>query len=183
MMSHRQCPASSTPRASAVVRSPCVYRVVVLAVALTSVAVTALAADPLIGVASVVDGDTIEIHGQRIRLHGIDAPESSQPCTRPGGEVWPCGRHAANALADEIGRATVHCGPLGQDRYRRTIAVCRKGGEDLGQWMVARGWAVAFRRYSLDYVAAEDRAYAARRGVWSGDFQMPWDWRSSRVGR
>lgn len=133
-------------------------------------------AEQLAGQATVVDGDTIEIHGQRIRLFGIDAVESRQRCSRDGRD-WNCGRDAAFALADRIGRATLDCRGEVHDRYGRLVAVCFKGGEDLNRWMVEQGWAVAYRRYSLDYVAAEDAARDAGRGLWSGSFIMPWDWR------
>ena len=135
------------------------------------------------GVASVIDGDTIEIHGQRIRLFGIDAPEGSQLCVRPNGERWRCGQQSSFALADRIGRATVRCEPRDIDRYRRIVAVCFKGTEDLDRWMVANGWAVAYRRYSVDYVADEDAARRNRINIWSGDFDMPWDWRAQRRNR
>ena len=95
------------------------------------------------GVASVIDGDTIEIHGQRIRLFGIDAPESSQLCVRPNGERWRCGQQASFALADRIGRATVRCQPRDIDRYRPRRCRLLQGNEDLDRWMVANGWAVA----------------------------------------
>ena len=141
------------------------------------------AAVPIVGVASVIDGDTIEIHGVRIRLHGIDAPESRQLCTRPTGERWRCGQQASLALSDQIGRSTVSCDPRDTDRYGRTVAVCRSRGVDLNGWLVTQGWAVAYRRYSRDYVRAEDQALAARRGVWSGQFDMPWEWRAELRGR
>jgi len=131
----------------------------------------------LSGVATVIDGDTLEIHGQRIRLHGIDAPESGQSCERAG-QHYRCGQQAALALADRIGQRTVRCEPQGQDRYQRVIAICRLGEQDLNRWMVAAGWAVAYRKYSLDYVADEERAKRARLGIWSGSFEMPWDWRA-----
>ena len=89
------------------------------------------AEDRIIGVASVIDGDTIEIRGQRIRLFGIDAPESSQLCVRLTGEPWRRGQQASFALADRIGRAAVTCQPRDLDRYGRVIAVCFKGSEDL----------------------------------------------------
>ena len=81
----------------------------------------------IVGVASVIDGDTIEIHGQRIWLFGIDAPESSQLCVRPTGERWRCGQQGSLALSDRIGRATVSCQPRDIDRYDRVVAVCFKG--------------------------------------------------------
>ena len=137
----------------------------------------ALAAEPLVGTASVIDGDTIEIHGQRIRLHGIDAPESRQECTRTDGTTWRCGQQAALALSDRIGRSVVRCDARGRDRYGRIISVCLKGTEELNRWMVASGWAVAYRKYALDYVEDEERAHLARVGIWSGTFAMPWDWR------
>jgi endonuclease YncB( thermonuclease family) len=134
----------------------------------------------IVGVASVIDGDTIEIHSQRIRLFGIDAPEGSQFCLRPNGERWRCAQQSSLALADRIGRATVRCEPRDIDRYRRVVAVCFKGAEDLNRWVVANGWAVAYRRYSVDYVADEDAARRKRINMWSGDFEMPWDWRAQR---
>jgi len=141
---------------------------------------SSIAQENIVGIASVIDGDTIEIHGRRIRLFGIDAPESQQFCFRANGEPWRCGQHASFALADRIGRATLRCEPRDIDRYNRTVAVCFKGNEDLNRWMVANGWAVAFRRYSLEYVAAEDAARRSRFNVWSGSFEMPWDWRGQR---
>lgn len=90
-------------------------------------------ADPttLIGVASVIDGDTIEVHGNRIRLNGIDAPESDQTCALAG-ETYRCGQQAALFLDGMIGRRQVNCKPLSKDRYGRTIATCELDGQDLG---------------------------------------------------
>ena len=152
-----------------------------LMIALLSLSV--LAAEPLVGTASVVDGDTIEIHGQRIRLHGIDAPESRQKCTRSDGTSWRCGQQAAVALSDRIGHSVVCCDTRGRDRYGRIISVCLKDTEDLNRWMVANGWAVAYRKYALDYVADEERAHLAKVGIWSGTFEMPWDWRLQKQQR
>ena len=130
----------------------------------------------LSGPARIIDGDTLEVRGARVRLHGIDAPERTQRC-RTAGRVWSCGREATSALAQQIGSRPVACSRLDQDRYGRVVAVCRAGGEDVNAWMVAAGWAFAYRQYSLRYVAEEMAAKAARRGVWRGDVVAPWDWR------
>ncbi len=137
----------------------------------------AAARDAITGLASVRDGDTVEIHGRAIRLFGIDAPEGRQVCRR-GDRDWRCGQAAAQALADHLARRPLTCQPRDTDRYDRPVAVCRVAGEDIGAWLVREGWALAYRRYSTDYVADERAAKAAGRGVWSTTFTPPWDWRA-----
>jgi endonuclease YncB( thermonuclease family) len=134
------------------------------------------AAADLMGQATVIDGDTIEIHGKHIRLFGIDAPEAPQTCTASG-KSYLCGQQAAFALADHIGRHIVSCEQRDIDRYGRTVAICFAGGDDLGGWLVEKGWALAYRRYSVAYVGQEQVAQSAGRGMWRGEFVMPWDWR------
>ncbi len=125
----------------------------------------------LTGRASVIDGDTIEVRGRRIRLHGIDAPESGQTCHR-NGRPWQCGRDATAALDRFIGGRTVTCTELDVDRYGRSVARCTAGGQDVSAWLVRNGWAVAYRRFSEAYVGDEAEARAARRGIWSSRFEM-----------
>lgn len=152
-----------------------------MALGLAAAMFSPAAGNPLItGVATVIDGDTIDVSGTRIRLHGIDAPEGGQLCARANGAVWKCGDAASLALTRQLGRSQVRCEASGQDHYRRTIAVCFTAGVDINQWMVANGWAVAFRRYSMAYVSAEDRAQKANLGLWAGTFEMPWDWRRTK---
>ena len=151
-------------------------RTVFLAVAL-AFPVSALA--EITGTASVIDGDTIDIHGQRIRLHGIDAPESRQTCIA-GGEVWRCGQQASLALSDFIRRSPVVCQEQGKDRYGRIIGACSVRGDDVEAWMVLNGWALAYRKYSMDYVGQEQAAQGARRGIWRGEFVSPWAWRQGK---
>src|SRR5579885_2180311 len=130
---------------------------------LLSAATVAFAQGQIFGVASVIDGDTIEIHGERIRLFGIDAPESRQECRHPDGSSWRCGQQAALALQDYIGRRLLTCEQRDVDPYHRTVAQCRVADDDISAWLVASGWAVAFTRYSHDYVEQEQQARAARR--------------------
>jgi endonuclease YncB( thermonuclease family) len=122
----------------------------IVAVVLATV-IPGLAHADITGPARVIDGDNIDIAGERIRLHGIDAPESAQTCVA-GGATWPCGQSATAALVAFIGDAPVRCGEQGADRYGRTIATCYVQGEDIGAGMVLNGWAPAYRRYSTDYV-------------------------------
>ncbi|QRM27890.1 thermonuclease family protein [Microvirga sp. VF16] len=137
-------------------------------------------AQPIRGQATVIDGDTIEIAGTRIRLHGIDAPESGQTCQDARGRDFRCGQRAAFALADWIGRATVLCEPRDTDRYGRVVAVCRTRGTEINRWMVRQGWAVAYREYSREYVPDELAAQRAREGLWAGAFIPPSEWRRGR---
>jgi endonuclease YncB( thermonuclease family) len=140
----------------------------------------AASGDRIEGVASIVDGDTLEIHGQRIRLRGVDAPESSQICHRDG-HPWRCGQAAALALSTLVGRQTVTCDVHGRDRYKRAVATCTVGGEDMNQWLVESGWALDWPRYSKGaYAEAEQAAKAAMTGVWASEFQPPWEWRRSK---
>lgn len=131
----------------------------------------------------MIDGDTIEIHGQRVRLAGIAAPESRQLCAFPDGRSWRCGQRAAFALADLIVSRTVTCRIEDQDRYGRALAHCAVGQVDLGDWLVSNGWAVPYYDRAGNYRAARDRAAAARLGIWQGDFEMPMDWRRRHRNR
>ena len=105
----------------------------------------------------VIDGDTLEVAGQRIRLHGLDAPETKQLCRRHG-EPWRCGKDATSALKAFLGSRPVSCEELDRDRYRRVVAKCAVDGVDIGEWMVSQGWAVAYYLYSYDYSRSEQRA-------------------------
>ena len=142
-----------------------------------SLACPAAAQDVLTGPARVIDGDTVEVQGQRIRLHGIDAPESAQTCMDGAGRSYRCGRAATDALAGLIDRSPVACRVLDRDRYGRLIAACHRNRVDLNGSMVATGHALAYRRFSSDYVDHENAARARRLGVWQGRFVAPWDWR------
>ena len=131
------------------------------------------------GVPRVVDGDTIVIGKDRIRLHGIDAPEQRQTCSHHDLE-WACGEAATGALREMVGDNSVTCRGNKRDRYDRLIAVCFVAGRNLNASMVRDGWAVAYRKYSTDYVAAEKNAAAKLRGIWKGDFTRPWEWREKK---
>src|SRR5258708_16900431 len=104
--------------------------------------------DDLAGQASVSDGDTLESHRTRIRLWGIDAPESSQLCRGEDSLQYRCGAKAANDLDAFIARRPVSCIPISLDRYGRTVASCSVGGVDLGEWLVINGLALDWPQYS-----------------------------------
>jgi endonuclease YncB( thermonuclease family) len=133
------------------------------------------------GRAWVIDGDTVDIAGTRIRLEGIDAPESDQTCTDADRHPWPCGRAATRELREHIGGRQLRCQTMGTDFYRRTLAVCAlPDGSDLNAWMVRQGWALAYG-YSGLYRAEEAQAQAGKRGIWAGNFTAPWEWRRRHV--
>ena len=148
----------------------------VRAAAFLSLVFVATAVPAISGVPTVTDGDTLRLGAERIRLHGIDAPESAQSC-RTGGKTWACGAAATRALRERIGRRLVECSERDRDRYGRIVAVCRVAGADVNAWMVSQGWAVAYRQYSADYVSHETAAKRARRGLWRGQFVVPSRWR------
>lgn len=131
------------------------------------------------GTPKPVDGDSFEIE---IRIFGIDTPEISQTCKDADGGDYPCGQVAADALAALMNGKTVTCEKQDQDkRYGRPVAICYADGLDVGAEMVERGLAVAYRKYSYKYVPHEQRARAAKRGLWAGEFEMPWDYRARKL--
>ena len=98
-----------------------------------------------------------------------------------GGKEWACGQEATFALAQFIETHWVTCKGNKRDRYSRLIAVCFVGSYDLNAMMVREGWALAYRRYSTDYVDEEAAARDAGKGVWRGEFVAPWEWRRSKL--
>ncbi len=124
------------------------------------------------GIARAGDGDSLTVNGTRVRLFGIDAPELDQSCRR-GGQEWACGSAATAELARLVTGKQVRCVPMGTDQHGRMLGRCNVGNVDVNRAMVASGYAVAFRRYSNDYVADEQSAKASKRGVWAGTFELP----------
>ncbi len=130
--------------------------------------------------ATVVDGDTLEVNGQRIRIWGVDAPESAQVCERDG-EEYRCGLASAAALSDWVARRPATCVEVERDQYDRSVARCSVEGEDVGAWLVLNGHALDYRHYSRGaYAREEARARTAGLGVHGGRFDAPWEWRRAQ---
>ena len=134
------------------------------------------------GLGRAGDGDSLRIGETRIRLFGIDAPELNQTCKREG-STWSCGQEAADRLSKLVTGREVRCIPVSTDQYDRVLARCSALGTDVNRTMVATGYAVAFRKYSSDYVSAEESARVNKRGLWAGTFEMPSDVRASHRSR
>lgn len=136
------------------------------------------------GRASVIDGDTLEVHGVRIRLWGVDAPEGRQVCDDAQGRAYACGRLSANRLDQHLQDKIVRCFEEDKDRYGRMVARCEVDSEDLGGWLVRRGWAVRYTRYAGQaYLVDEITARREQAGLWAGRFTAPEDWRREHRGR
>ena len=152
-----------------------------LAVFVFAMAGSIVQADDLTGLASIIDADTIEIHGKHIRVFGIDAPESDQFCRNEQSDFYRCGQEAANALFDFIAHRPVSCVEVDRDRYRRSVSVCTVDGTDIADWLVRSGFALDWPRYSKGgYAATQSEAKQAERGMWAGSFKEPWTYRACR---
>jgi endonuclease YncB( thermonuclease family) len=138
--------------------------------------------EPIHGMATAGDGDSLKIGDVSFRLFGIDAPELDQSCLRAG-KSWQCGVEAHQQLQTLVSGKQVRCIPVDQDQHGRLVARCITRDTDLNRAMVERGYAVAFRKYSPDYVAAEAMAKAAGLGLWSGTFKLPEEHRATARSR
>ena len=134
-------------------------------------------AETLTGKTYVTDGDTVKISGERIRLEGIDAPETNQRCKDVSGKSYDCGLVSTAALRTKIGRNSITCEGTTRDRYGRFLGICYLNELDLNGWLVQNGYALAYTRYSRRYVSAEREARENSRGLWAGEFVAPWNWR------
>ena len=145
-------------------------------------------AENVYGIPKIIDGDTVHIDEYKIRLEGIDAPEIKQQCEKPFLKIsfiigfeynkrYLCGVIAKKKLIDKIDNSKIKCISSSKDRYKRFLATCFKDKINLNKWMVRNGNAVAYKRYSKDYVRDEAYAKENKLGVWEGSFMMPEKWR------
>jgi endonuclease YncB( thermonuclease family) len=124
----------------------------------------------------ITDGDTIRIDGEKIRFSGIDTPELRQTCLKQGIKEL-CGITAKQILIDKIADNKIFCIREGKDQYKRTLAECFVNNESLSSYLVKSGYAFAYRRYSKKFITDEDFARTNKIGMWSMEFDYPWDWR------
>ena len=127
----------------------------------------------------IVDGDTIHLNGEKIRFTGIDTPELKQTCLKEGAKD-PCGVTAKQILIDKIGNNNVECIREGKDQYKRTLAECFVNNESLSSYLVRSGYAFAYRGYSKKFVPDEDYARINKLGMWSMEFDYPWNYRKTK---
>jgi endonuclease YncB( thermonuclease family) len=135
------------------------------------------AAEVISGVPRIVDGDTVQIGQTKIRLEGIDAPETDQLCLDAKGDAWACGVASRDKLITFSNNRAWDCDIVGSDRYGRSLGKCFVEGDDISQWLVRSGLALSFTRYSHEYDQDETAARENRAGLWAGAFIAPWDWR------
>ena len=126
----------------------------------------------------ITDGDTIKINGEKIRFSGIDTPELKQTCIKDS-ENNSCGLTAKQILIDKIAKNKVKCIKEGKDRYKRILAECFVNNESLSRYLVRSGYAFAYRKYSKKFIIDEDYARANKLGMWSMEFEYPWDFRKN----
>ena len=124
----------------------------------------------------IIDGDTIHLNNEKIRFTGIDTPELKQTCNK-NSEIIYCGIEARQLLIDKIGKDKVICIREGKDRYKRTLAECFVNDHSLSRFLVREGYAFAYRKYSKKFINDEDFAKKNNMGMWSMNFEYPWDWR------
>ena len=124
----------------------------------------------------IIDGDTIELNGEKIRFSGIDTPELKQTCSI-NNEIIFCGIEAKKLLVDKIASNEINCISEGKDQYKRTLAECFVNDLSLSSYLVKNGYAFAYRKYSKKFIADEDFARSNNLGIWSMKFEYPWDWR------
>jgi endonuclease YncB( thermonuclease family) len=159
-------------------------RIVILFLILTS----NIIAEEIIGIPKIVDGDTVHINEYKIRLEGIDAPEIRQKCKKEKLKIssiigftfykdYNCGKVSRENLKKKVDRSKIKCISSSKDRYERYLAVCFKEKINLNRWMVRNGQAVAYRRYSKEYIPDEDFAKENKLGLWQGKFLYPEKWR------
>ena len=124
----------------------------------------------------IIDGDTIHLNGKKIRFSGIDTPELKQTCKK-NDKIIHCGIKAKKLLIDKINNQKVNCIEEGKDQYKRTLAECFVNDLSLSSYLVKKGYAFAYRKYSKKFIEDEDYARVNSLGMWSMNFEFPWDYR------
>jgi len=124
----------------------------------------------------IIDGDTIHLNNEKIRFTGIDTPELKQTCNK-NNEIIYCGIQARQLLINKIGKNKVNCVKEGKDQYKRTLAECFVNDLSLSRFLVREGYAFAYRKYSKKFINDEEFAKKNNMGMWSMNFEYPWEWR------
>ena len=133
------------------------------------------------GTVRVIDGDTFDVTENRVRIFGIDAPESKQTCETEQGTTWACGAWVSAEVSALYDGKRAICREEDRDRYDRIVARCEIAGRDVGQELVSRGLAFAYRKYSMRYDLDEKGAAVNDRGLHSSRVQRPAQYRATQA--
>ena len=137
------------------------------------------------GFPKIIDADTIVLNGIKIRLHGIDAPEVKQICSKPllsfklfsFSKEYECGKYAKNKLFQFVNKKKIKCFLDKKDFFDRYLGTCFYKKKNINSWLVKNGYALAFSKYSKKYIFDQNFAKKNRLGIWKGSFEKPWHWR------
>ena len=127
-------------------------------------------------ITSIVSGDVFRIGDDTVRLYGLATPIIDQKCKDASGHIYDCGYVAARMLKDFVNGDDVNCRVMNINAKGELMSACSVGSFDIGAAMVEAGWAIALPAVTQIYLPYQQKAQEGKKGMWEGQFQMPWEW-------